>query len=93
MINITEKAISEIKLIIQNKNVPEGYGLRLLVEGGGGCGGARFRLGFDKKKDDDESFFVSEIPVFYQKKTLLFLIGITLDYEERTTEKGFVFRK
>jgi iron-sulfur cluster assembly protein len=76
---------------MQHKNIPEGYGLRVLVQGGGGCGGASFRLGFDKQKDGDLSYSYQNIPIFYEKRQMLFLIGLEIDFEERQTEKGFVF--
>jgi iron-sulfur cluster assembly protein len=90
-ITITTKAAQEISYIMQHKNIPEGYGLRVLVQGGGGCGGASFRLGFDKQKDGDLSYSYQNIPIFYEKRQMLFLIGLEIDFEERQTEKGFVF--
>ena len=48
-VTISKKAITEIKHIIQAKKVPEGYGLRIGVKGGG-CG-ATLILGFDQKLD------------------------------------------
>lgn len=93
MIRITPTAIQEIKKIIDRKQVPAGYGLRLLVEGGSGCGGARYRLGFDTPKEGDATFEVEGIEVMYQKQQLLFLAGMEVAYEERENEQGFIFRK
>lgn len=92
-IQITPEAIREVKNIIDRKQVPEGYGLRLLVEGGTGCGGARYRLGFDKPKAEDATFEIAGVQVMYQKQQLLFLAGMEVAYEEREDEKGFIFRK
>jgi len=71
----------------------------LIVQGGNGCSGVNFRLGFDKKKDEDESYFLEnsannneKLEVIYQKKDTLFLIGLEIDFEERSTEQGFVFQ-
>jgi iron-sulfur cluster assembly protein len=90
-ITLTEKAAQEIRYLMQNKNIPVDYGLRILVQGGGGCGGASFRLGFDKLKEGDLHYTFLEVPIFYEKKQMLFLIGLEIDFEERATEKGFVF--
>ncbi|WP_027001466.1 HesB/IscA family protein [Hugenholtzia roseola] len=92
-IPITAKALEKIKQIRSQKNIPPHYHLRLLVEGGGGCGGARFRLGFDTKKDEDEAFEIEGLTVIYQKKQLLYLIDKEIDYEERQEAAGFVFNK
>ncbi|MCC5946288.1 MAG: iron-sulfur cluster assembly accessory protein [Bernardetiaceae bacterium] len=92
-VTITAKAAEEIKHILSNKNIPEGYALRLLVEGGGGCGGARFRLGFDKPNADDEVYESEGVRVLYQKKDMMFLLGLSIDFEERSDERGFVFVK
>lgn len=48
-INITPKALEEIKTIISTKNIPLEYALRVGVKGGG-CGGVSYALGFDLKK-------------------------------------------
>lgn len=90
-ITLTPKAAEEIRYIMQNKNIPSEYGLRILVQGGGGCGGASFRLGFDKLKEGDLHYNFLDIPIFYEKRQMLFLIGLEIDFEERQTEKGFVF--
>jgi iron-sulfur cluster assembly protein len=90
-ISITHRAVQEIKHIMTNKNIPEGYGLRVLVQGGGGCGGAKFRLGFDKLKEGDMQYMVDDIPIYYEKKQVMYLMGLEIDFEERTDARGFVF--
>ena len=92
MISVTEKALSEVKHIIANKNVPQDFALRLLVEGGGGCGGAKFRLGFDRQKDGDDFVLLDGVKVVFEKRTLMFLLSVELDFEERESERGFVFK-
>ncbi|WP_291720673.1 HesB/IscA family protein [Bernardetia sp.] len=98
-VTISEKAFSNIQAILETKNIPKEYGLRLIVQGGTGCSGVNFRLGFDKKKEEDESYFLEnpsdrdkKIEVIYQKKDMMFLIGLEIDFEERTDEQGFVFQ-
>jgi len=90
-VKITIKAALEIKHIISNKNIPADYGLRILVQGGGGCGGAKFRLGFDKYKDGDLTYTEQEILIYYEKRQLMYLMGLEIDFEERTDARGFVF--
>jgi iron-sulfur cluster assembly protein len=92
MISITSRALSEAKRIFAEKNIPDDYALRLLVEGGGGCGGAKFRLGFDKQKSTDDATEIEGLKIIFEKKSLMFLLSVELDFEERESERGFVFR-
>ncbi len=92
-IEITEQALAEINYIRQNKGIPPKYGLRVMVEGGGGCGGANFRLGFDTLREGDQQYQIGELPIFYEKRQLLYLLGLQIAFEERETERGFVFLK
>jgi len=86
-VTITNVAANEIRYIMQNK----GYALRVIAEGTSGCGGARYRLGFDKLREGDQQYVVQGIPVVYEKRQLIFLLGLEIDFEERATERGFVF--
>lgn len=92
-ITITDRAAEEIKKILTQKKVPEGYFLRIGVKGGGGCGGAAYTLGFDKEKDTDMSYMTKEITVLIEKRQMLFLIDLEVDFEDRRDERGFVFNK
>lgn len=92
-INITKKAAEEVQKIIEHKNIPEDYMLRIGVKGGG-CGGASFFIAFDLPKEVDHVYQTPEgLPFVMHKGHLMYLLDITLDYEERRTEQGFIFRK
>ncbi|KXX72303.1 iron-sulfur cluster assembly accessory protein [Flammeovirga sp. SJP92] len=92
-ITITDRAAEEIKNILTQKKVPEGYFLRIGVKGGGGCGGATFTLGFDKEKETDMSYTTKGISVVIEKRQMMFLIDLEVDFEDRRDERGFVFNK
>ncbi|MBD0400949.1 MULTISPECIES: iron-sulfur cluster assembly accessory protein [Flammeovirga] len=92
-ITITDRAAEEIKNILTQKKVPEGYFLRIGVKGGGGCGGAAFTLGFDKEKETDMSYTTKGISVVIEKRQMMFLIDLEVDFEDRRDERGFVFNK
>lgn len=91
IIQITEKAAIEIKKIIQKKNIPDDYGLRVGIKGGVGCAGINYLLGFDTKKGDDMELFVNDIQIYLSKKHVMFLSGITLDFYEGSEARGFEF--
>ena len=50
-INLTEKAASEVKRVLDEQKLEEGMFLRIGVAGGG-CSGFNYTLGFDKEFDD-----------------------------------------
>ncbi|SNS19744.1 iron-sulfur cluster assembly protein [Belliella buryatensis] len=89
-ISITEKAQIEIKNIMDNKNIPADYHLRVGVKGGG-CGGMSYALGFDKAKEGDEQFVLNHIPVLIEKKHYMFLMGMQIDFYEGNEARGFTF--
>ncbi|GHB28346.1 iron-sulfur-binding protein [Mongoliitalea lutea] len=91
-IKISEKAQEEIKNIMQHKNIPENYALRVGVKGGG-CGGMAYQLGFDKAKEGDQQFDVDGIPVLVEKKHYMFLMGMLVDFYEGNDARGFTFLK
>jgi iron-sulfur cluster assembly protein len=90
-VTISEKAVEEIKKIMQNKNVPEDYGLRVGIKGGGGCSGVSYLLGFDRIKDNDVAYEISNIPVFIEKKHTMYVIGMEIDFYEGADARGFTF--
>jgi iron-sulfur cluster assembly protein len=92
-IEITPKAVAEIQNIMSTKGIPKEYALRIGVKGGGGCGGASYFLGFDKKKENDEVYTIEGIEVLLEKRQLMYLLDLKLDFEERETERGFMFDK
>lgn len=92
-IHITPKAFENIKRIMTNKQVPAGYGLRIGTKNTNSCGASSFMLGFDTKKSSDDSFEIEGIEVLINKKELLFLVDLTLDFEEGVEASGFKFEK
>jgi len=88
-VTITSRAAEEIRKIMQTKNIPAGYGLRVGVKGGG-CG-VSLLIGFDKKKDTDMAYTISDIPVYIDKKHTMYIIGKEVDFFEGEEARGFVF--
>jgi len=81
----------EIKNILQNKGIPEDYGLRVATKGMG-CG-VGFKLGFDKKKEGDISYDIDGVEVLVQKKESMFLVGQRIEFYDESDARGFVFVK
>ncbi|MDH5381096.1 MAG: iron-sulfur cluster assembly accessory protein [Cyclobacteriaceae bacterium] len=92
-LTITEEALKMIREIMTEKNVGEEYKLRVGINSGSGCSGVNYLIGFDKKKDEDLSYQISGIEILLEKKHLMFLLGITLDYISDGEVGGFAFLK
>ena len=91
-VTFTDAARSEIIHIYSHKNIPTNYGLRIAVEGGG-CAAISFIIGFDKMKETDRIYGMNNVQVFIEKKHLMFLFGITVDFLSNEQEQGFKFLK
>ena len=88
-VTISPRAAEEIRKIMTTKNIPEDYGLRVGVRGGG-CG-VSLIIGFDKKKDTDIAYTIDGIPVFIDKKHTMYIIGKEVDFFEGEDSRGFTF--
>ncbi len=90
-VTLSGKAMEEVRKIMQTKNIPADYRLRVGVRGGGGCGGATFILGFDRPRESDLSYDVEDIPVVVDRKHTLYLIGKEIDFVDTADGRGFTF--
>ncbi|MBV6480165.1 MAG: hypothetical protein HGGPFJEG_03011 [Ignavibacteria bacterium] len=90
-VNITDKAVREVKKIMEENKIPEGYGLRVGVKGGG-CSGFTYSLGFDAEERAGDTVLEKDgIKIFIDMKSSLYLSGTEIDYTDGLTGKGFVF--
>ncbi|MDA0834266.1 MAG: iron-sulfur cluster assembly accessory protein [Planctomycetota bacterium] len=91
-VKLTEKAVGEIKRVIQEQNMPEGTMLRVGVAGGG-CSGFQYSLGFDQSSDETKDFVTEQhgIQVAVDKKSGLYLDGTVVDFYEGLDKRGFTF--
>jgi iron-sulfur cluster assembly protein len=90
-ISLTEKALNEIKRIMSENQVPDNYGLRVGVKGGG-CSGFSYSLGFDAEaKEGDTTIEDGEVKLFIDGKSLFYLSVTEFDFSVGLIGKGFVF--
>ena len=88
---LTERAISEVRKIMEQNSIPESYGLRVGVKGGG-CSGLSYTLGFDaEKRDGDKVLEQDGIRMFVDNKSLFYLMGCEIDFTDGLNGRGFVF--
>lgn len=89
-LQITPLALLKIKDIMLDKKIMNtDYGLRIGMKGGA-CS-ASFLLGFDKKNERDKDYHLDDLNIFIDKKHLMYIIGLEIDFEEHETTSGFVF--
>jgi iron-sulfur cluster assembly protein len=92
-VSITPAAAREVKSIMESKNIPDGYGLRVGVRGGKGCFGVDYYVGFDQASDQDLTYEIDGIPILIKKAEMLFLVGVEMDFYEGADARGFHFNK
>ncbi len=90
MINVTEKAANQIRLLIERDNLQD-HGLRVAVVGGG-CSGLSYKLNFEKDAaEGDKIFEVHGVKIYLDGKSHLFVNGLTLDFSDGLNGSGFTF--
>ena len=93
-ITLTEKAASEVKRIIseqqQGGDAPEKIYLRLRVVGGG-CSGFQNKLDLDPVVNAklDEVVEMHGVPVVVDKRSLMYLTDVTVDFHDDLNRRGF----
>lgn len=91
MISVTERAAQEIRSIMQEQKLTEGYGVRVGVVGGG-CSGLNYTMNFQQEAKSGEKVFESNgVKIFVDLKSYLYLQGTSLDFSDGLNNRGFVF--
>ena len=91
MISISERALKEVRRIIDEQKLPENTVLRVGVKGGG-CSGFSYSLGFDDTVHDTDQISETEgVRVVCDPKSFLYLNGTEVDFEESLMGRGFKF--
>ena len=89
MIQVTPKAIDRIKTTFAREGVTGGLRLGVL---GGGCSGLSYPFKFDaRERPTDRVIDYDGVKIFVDPKSMVYLEGMTLDYQESLMQSGFVF--
>ena len=91
MISVTEKAKERLAALRIEEGRAETSNIRVSVKGGG-CSGLMYDLGFDEEiKPANQVFEDKGVKILVDKKSLLYLLGTTLDFSDGLNGKGFQF--
>jgi len=90
---LTEKAAEEVRRIVADQaaqGTTEKLYLRMRVVGGG-CSGFQHKLDLDPQVNAklDEVFELHGVEVVIDKRSLLYLDGVTVDYHNDLNKRGF----
>ena len=91
MIKVAETAKNKVSLLMKEEGFdPTSDYVRVGVKSGG-CSGLSYELKFDKTlHDGDKIFEDNHVKILVDKKSLLYLVGTTLEYSGGLNGKGFV---
>ncbi|KOF01358.1 iron-sulfur cluster assembly protein [Roseivirga ehrenbergii] len=91
MITVTDSAKEKIFELRSKEGKSNDNNIRVSVQGGG-CSGLMYDLDFDSEiKEKDEVFEDKGIKILVDRKSLLYLLGTTLDFSDGLNGKGFQF--
>ena len=92
MIKVTSDARIKVSQLMQEEGFnPDVDYIRVGVKSGG-CSGLSYDLTFDHlKSDQDRLFEDNQVRILVDKKSLLYLLGTTLEYSGGLNGKGFIF--
>ena len=92
MIKVSTSAKEKVAVLMQEEGFnPSAHYVRVGVKSGG-CSGLSYDLSFDTVQGEgDQLFEDNEVKIVVDKKSLLYLVGTTLEYSGGLNGKGFVF--
>jgi iron-sulfur cluster assembly protein len=90
LVTLTAGAATEVRRLLAAESQP-GRGLRLGVAGGG-CSGLTYKVEFSGRRDGDIVVTHDGFEVLMDRKSAIYLRGITVDHQPGLTGRGFQFR-
>jgi iron-sulfur cluster assembly protein len=91
MISVTEKAKERIYNLRQEEGHTDNHHIRVSVKGGG-CSGLMYDLHFDDMINEKDDVFEDKgVKIIVDRKSLLYLLGTTLEFSDGLNGKGFQF--
>ena len=90
-INVTDTAMSQIRITREQEGMDSSFGLRVAVRGGG-CSGFEYALDFDQEqRDTDFVIEQGDLRIYIDAVSARYLQGTTVDYVKGVMGSGFKF--
>lgn len=89
LVTLTDAAIVEVRRLLGDP-ANAGKGLRLGIKGGG-CSGLSYVREFDEAREGDTIIDHGDFQVLLDRKSTIYLGGITLDYDGSIQGRGWQF--
>ena len=90
-VTFTERAIDEIRRLMNEEGFDGSSYLRIGVKGGG-CSGLSYILGFDGKTEQDEKYEFEGLSFIMNKSHAIYLMGMEIDWQDGLNARGFSFK-
>jgi len=91
VIELTDRAVREVRDILKEKKLPAATALRLGVSGGG-CSGFEYVLDFSEDVKEGDAVEESQgIKVVIDEKAIPYLQGLRIDFNDNLLNRGFKF--
>lgn len=91
MLHITDNAKTKVQSIMQKKGLDQSHFIRVSVLAGG-CSGFSYKMDFDNEiQTTDEVFEDNGMKLVADFKSVLYVFGTTLDFNDGLDGKGFHF--
>lgn len=90
MISLTKQAAEKVKLSLQRRG--KGLGIKVGVKTTG-CSGLAYVLEYvDKIYEGDDIFTSNDVHIYVDKKSMVYLTGLEMDWVRQGLNEGFEFR-
>lgn len=90
MIELTPRAAKQVRHLMTENGLTEGFGLRVGIQPGG-CSGFSYLLDIGEREEGDQIFHCDDIEVYVDPKSHALLDGLRIDYESGLMGGGFKF--
>ena len=92
MIKVSPSAQEKVSQLMREEGFNPAQDFVRVVLKSGGFSGLSYDLSFDDSKSDQDRLFEdNQVKILVDKKSLLYLLGTTLEYSGGLNGKGFIF--
>ena len=90
IVTITPAAVSAVRDLLKEKNLEDGYSLRVFVTGQS-CSGLQYGMSLENNPTETDSTFVNDgFKVYIDQESLQFMSGAIIDFVNDERGKGFL---